>query len=61
MQFKVVNGAFKVYMNETGTDWSKFPTSELLLRKGITVVWNDANILQTRRCTLTGLPRRLGA
>ena len=30
MQFKVVNGAFKVYMNENGTEWSKFPTSESL-------------------------------
>lgn len=28
MQFKLVNNAFKVYMNENGTEWSRFPTSK---------------------------------
>ena len=28
MQFKLVNGAFKVFLNENGTEWSRFPTSK---------------------------------
>lgn len=64
IKIKLVNGDIKAFLNEDGTEWSRFPTSEFahpnIVELPISTDWKCTDdTLQTRRSTLTGSARRL--